>query len=126
MTRGYFRLVPGLRDSASMMGAKSVPALASTYSTPRSARRVRKDSAVMREVVSVTGASLGWRVIAKSYGEVSSPYHTLAPPRLASRSVGAIMTMRTAPMEIGMKAAAGTPVASQARPLTIGTITAHE
>src|ERR1700688_3190719 len=62
MTRGYFRLVPGLRDSASMIGAKSVPALASTYSTPRSARRVRKDSAVMREAVSVTGWSLGWKM----------------------------------------------------------------
>src|SRR5262245_60042542 len=55
MTRGYLRLLPGLRDSASMIGAKSVPALASTYSTPRSARRERKDSAVMRAAVSVTG-----------------------------------------------------------------------
>src|SRR5215470_4989145 len=54
MTRGYLRLLPGLRDSASMIGAKSVPALASTYSTPRSARRERKDSAVMRAALSVT------------------------------------------------------------------------
>src|SRR5258708_39931957 len=54
MTRGYLRLLPGLRDSASMIGAKSVPALASTYSTPRSARRGRKDSAVMRAAGSGT------------------------------------------------------------------------
>src|SRR5262249_50889226 len=64
MTRGYLRLLPGLRDSASMIGAKSVPALASTYSTPRSARRERKDSAVMRAAVSVTGFP---RLVAKRH-----------------------------------------------------------
>src|SRR5262249_41839372 len=44
MKRGYLRF---LRESASIIGAKSVPALANTYSTPRSARRARKASAVM-------------------------------------------------------------------------------
>src|SRR5215470_4144479 len=126
MTRGYLRLRPGVRDSASMIGAKSVPALASTYSTPRSARRARKDSAVMREAVSVTGSSLGWQAIAEDGGEVAPSYHTPGPPRLWSRSVGARATMSAAPMTMGMKAAAGTSVASQASPLTIGTITAHE
>jgi len=40
MKRGYFR-PPLLRDTASMIGAKSVPALANTYSMPRSPRRAR-------------------------------------------------------------------------------------
>src|SRR5271156_1699542 len=94
MTRGYFRLVPGLRDSASMIGAKSVPALASTYSTPRSARRVRKDSAVIRAAVSVTehfprfGSRL--RMLLMDCRPVlKPPYHAGTRLRLDKPSVGA-------------------------------------
>src|SRR5262249_52290676 len=56
MKRGYLRF---LRESASIIGAKSVPALANTYSTPRSASRARKASDVMALPFS-TASPIGW------------------------------------------------------------------
>src|ERR1700726_2615731 len=85
MTRGYLRLLPGLRDSASMIGAKSVPALASTYSIPRSASRARKNSAVMR-ALSVTERYLKARGL--SWGWLACPfYHAELPTVQAERTI---------------------------------------
>src|SRR5215468_2018766 len=123
MTRGYLRLLPGLRDSASMIGAKSVPALASTYSTPRSARRQRKASAVMRAAVSVTGFP---RLVVNGRFGLAPLYHAAAGIRLVRPSVGASPIVKRAIMAIGTNDVAGRPVKSQAIPLRIGTITAQE
>src|SRR5215467_4001474 len=102
MTRGYFRLLPGLRDSASMIGAKSVPALASTYSIPRSARRERKDSAVMRAAISVTERFPRFNVDRRM--AVVSLYHAAAGVPLVRPSVAANPIIRKAVMAIGTKA----------------------
>src|SRR5215831_13737907 len=107
MTRGYLRLLPGLRDSASMIGAKSVPALASTYSTPRSARRERKDSAVMRTAVSVTEFP---RLTVGQLTAVTGLYHAPARVRLGRPSVGARPTVSNAAIAIGTNPIAGRPV----------------